>query len=363
MRFIVIALVLLLFSSAANAQDDAAQEFAAEIAIDTEYNLQLVEGTPMVLDFPLQDRKVKALLDTGTTGRIVSHNSLFKQLSLKGKFTTEQIDEYGNSFDAAGGMLYSALFGSERKSWFPIISRQADYDESDDAEDCIVPMEFIDSDFAIFLLSQKRLLLGHAEPSDADHAGNNTFPNLDDIAKVIPYFDAQNGIMVAVSADGTDGLAFIDTGSYVTQTAQNFIDIHPALFTDTGETEYTIALAEAKAEGKVPRIEDVPADLPHFYHCSCFTLRGADVKDDIKIEGDILAEDATDDDGNPVAKSEPGLPDRLSYMRADYPSIAPILSIGMDVLGKYDFIIDRWGKQLYLWDPAQAEAILKGKAS
>jgi predicted aspartyl protease len=314
----------------------------ADVAPDSQriYHLDLSDGSPVVTDYMVDGLALRPCIDTGCTSLIAVPTAVYDKLKAGDPSSLPLMALDGNTSDQGVSLVQLPLLGSERKRWFFALA----YDpEEGDSTSSIFSLDTIDADFVIFLISRKELLLADIAPSAVSIAGDSPL-------KSIPYFDCSTGIFVAIAYQGVHYAAQIDTGAGGTTYFQNFVTQHPELFAATGDSD--------EIEGV-----NVTMDAPAYDLHSGVVICGVTPEDDIPLSGEISAFPAFDSDGNPTVPTEPGDPSSLPYTRADAPGIAPVGSIGMDVLGAYDFIIDRRDKMIYYWPPSETPKLFPESAA
>jgi len=316
---------------------------AADGTLKAAYDLKLADGVPIIQGLTLQGVPVRAGLDSGSAGGIFVSPQIFQRLHVMDQQEAELEEAVGYHKAAKSnyGEVRLPLLGSGRKKWFTVSSWDM-ADENGDIDpdiDCTIPLTFLEADYCIFLLSRKQLLLTDLAPSSVKASVDveEDYP----LVKSIPYYESETGLFVDVYYQGTDSLAYLDTGAYITVVSEPFIAAHPEMFEPSNHPSTLDSDGEA--------LEESDYDYPAYRVTQGLTLRGIDQEDDTPLDGIFQSlpggsADKQDKDVNL------GMPSFTPYNR-EIPSLSPVLSIGMDVLGKYDFMFDQSSRMLYLWNP------------
>ena len=343
MRLLSGALFLLLaLTTLANAADSP---YGVDATVRASYDLTFDEGSPVIKRLMVDGVPVRAGIDTGSPGMLNVKPAVFSKLHVRANQSMQYPAEpgYHAAGDSTVGLLQMPLLGSGRRKWFTVGTfDMADEQGVEDTDvDCLLPLDVFDSDFCIFLLSRKLLLLADMAAS-ADSSGDED----SDYPKVmtIPYFDTEAGLFAVVSCGGEDNLAYLDTGAYITRVSQGFVERHAAVFTPSNHPPLNDENGRPFPESSY--------DSPAVSVGPGFVLKGSTEEENVPLGGIFEEYKPTAADGTATAPATAplGLPDFLPFEH-DVPSLAPVLSIGIDVLGRYDFMFDKTDKLLYLWDP------------
>jgi hypothetical protein len=306
----------------------ACAETEAPPAASWKYQLLLDEGVPVVVDYMLGEIALKPALDTGCLYSILLPPAVYDKLKVGDETNRDILAVSGKAWDVDEGLVQLPLLGSQQLKWFPASPMEP---AADELSDSLFSLDTVGSDYVIFLLSRKELLLTDLAPGVVEEEDSSPL-------KALPYFDCASGMLVAISCAGRHYAAQIDTGAAGTSFNVNFVAQHPELFTATGET-YVIQAVNDEF------------DAPAYNLQSGIAICGVAPEDDLPLAGEICAFPAFDNDGNPPPPHEPGDPSSLPYARLDTPAIAPVALIGMDVLGAYDFMLDLRNHMLFYWSP------------
>jgi hypothetical protein len=310
------------------------------------YQLLMDDGYPVLADYELAGHSITPVLDTGTSLVISVSPDVYAKLPLELLVESEGTGEETKSSDGSlislPKIVLTPMLGSGIKKWMLVDS----LDMRDiGVADSILPLSLIDADYAAFLISHKELRLYNVKPSIYSQKSDGSGISI----KYVPYLETLSGIYITISCQGQHYLALLDTGSVSTFFATGFCDKYSELFEQTDD----VAVMPSFIGGQEYSIMNLRSGI---------SILGQTQIDDIPLSGQILAETVMDFEGQPLASGELGLPDLLAYSRPDAPSPAPVAIIGMDVLGKYDFMIDRRFKLLYYWDPSETDAMFPKQA-
>jgi hypothetical protein len=300
----------------------------------TAYDLTMEYGYPVLTDYSLAGTTLHPLIDTGAQFAVLPPQ-VYQALQPQQETDTAAVGISTVQSNITTGLVQMPLLGSDRQRW--VYAAPMEPSEEPDA-DSILPLDFLDADFAAFLLSCGKLLLFDDGPGITDVSADEAAGDAD--LHSIPLYFTSAGIFFSIACEGQYYLAQLDTGSDGTLVSANFASAHPAVFKATGETSDWEA-----ADGVfTSSVYDTGSGL---------SLMGAEPKDDVALEGEFYSNPARDFEGQETAAGILGDPSSTPFSRADTPAaLAPVMIVGMDILGQYDFMLSRAYNTLYLWPPA-----------
>jgi hypothetical protein len=293
------------------------------------YDLSLADGMLLVRNVDIAGQLVDAAVDTGC-GELILPQSVAAHLTFDALESLPALDYTGAAQDYPSGFLWTKRLGAQRATYESAIS----VPDERLGSAAIMPLSHIQADLICFICSAGQLVLcdndadwGAVEEAEASAGGTMHY---------IPYWENFGGIFLGVEVGGQRYLALLDTGASQSSVNADFIAAHPALFRATGASaEFTGIHGDGTSEALFELVTSP-------------RLLSIDGQSDLEVAGEVSASPPGASDGQPDGPGDYG-GDYLPYLGLAGPNPWPVvMTLGMDVLERYDFAFDTRMKLLML---------------
>jgi hypothetical protein len=304
----------------------------AAIPRDTTYALDISQGMPVIEEIELGGQSMKAVIDTGAP-EIALPASIAAQMQLLNLTQQQVLDFAGSGADYPEGFFMSPRIGGQ----LPAYQSAAIFPDAQLQGHAILPLSAFEGKLLMFLCSEGRFVVGDAAPAWNPAPDSGTGPSQ---LSFVPYWENIAGLFVGITAGGKYYFAQLDTGSSLCTATPAFIAANPQLFAATGRSgSFGGVHGRTGAPEQVYRITGE------------LRLLSIDGKGDVALPAEVSAVPVVRPDGRPLDPAELGN-DTTPYLGISGPAPWPVvMTIGMDLLGQYDFAFDTSQHLLMLMQP------------